>query len=158
MNIDLLNRIALTPALALLPAAMDTPEARHMLLTIALQESALVHRHQHGGGPAVGFWQFEDAGVKAVIRHQATRPHALTVLNILQYPENPYSVHLAVQHNDVLAAAFARLLLWALPQELPAIDDPVMGWDQYMAAWRPGRPHPEKWPANWSAVGKVALT
>ena len=66
----------LTPALSMLPATMDTPKARVMLLAIALQESGLAHRVQVGG-PAHGLWQFErGGGVKGVLRCHTTREHA----------------------------------------------------------------------------------
>ena len=43
--------LAIEPALRLLPAALDTPEARVMLIAIGLQESRLVHRRQLVGNP-----------------------------------------------------------------------------------------------------------
>jgi len=46
---------AILPALAILPAKMDTPQARVMLLAIGLQESEFAHRRQMGNGPARGF-------------------------------------------------------------------------------------------------------
>ena len=58
MTLEQVMRDAVRPALALLPAAMNTPQARCMLLAIGLQESRFVHRRQIGG-PARGFWQFE---------------------------------------------------------------------------------------------------
>ena len=58
MTLDQIMDDAVRPAMALLPARMDTPEADCMLLAIGLQESRFVHRRQIGG-PARGFWQFE---------------------------------------------------------------------------------------------------
>ena len=50
-----------------------------MLLAIGLQESRLTHRRQIGG-PARGLWQFErGGGVAGVLRHAASRDHALSV-------------------------------------------------------------------------------
>ena len=49
MTLEQVMRDAVRPALALLPAAMNTPQARCMLLAIGLQESRFVHRRQIGG-------------------------------------------------------------------------------------------------------------
>ncbi len=78
MTLDQITDHALRPAMALLPARMDTSEARCMLLAIGLQESRFVHRRQIGG-PARGFWQFERGtpasrgGVWGVFLHAASR-------------------------------------------------------------------------------------
>ena len=57
MSLSQIIDTAVGQALALLPSAMDTPQAHCMLLAIGLQESRFVHRRQIGG-PACGFWQF----------------------------------------------------------------------------------------------------
>src|SRR5699024_10369063 len=65
----------LDPALSLLPAVMDTHQARVMLLAIALQESDLAYREQIGG-PAHGLWMFErGGGVKGVQVFQPRPAH-----------------------------------------------------------------------------------
>jgi hypothetical protein len=51
----------------------------------------------------------------------------------------------AIEHNDVLAAVFARLLLWTVPGRLPGRAEPVRAWNQYLSAWNPGKPHEETW-------------
>jgi len=60
---------ALFPALELLPPVMDSAAARVNLITIALQESKLIHRWQvvdlakpNVKGPARGLLQFERGG------------------------------------------------------------------------------------------------
>src|SRR5690606_12884686 len=40
--------------------------------------------------------------------------------------------------DDVLAAAFARLLLWTNPSLLPFIGDEEGAWQAYLREWRPG--------------------
>jgi hypothetical protein len=73
----------LDAALAGLPASMDSPQARVLLIAIALQESRLTHRDQivkgkkpGVKGPALGLWQFEKGGgVRGVLRHPASKPH-----------------------------------------------------------------------------------
>ena len=64
MTLEQVMRDAVRPALALLPAAMNTPQARCMLLAIGLQESRFVHRRQIGG-PARGFGSLNEARVQA---------------------------------------------------------------------------------------------
>jgi hypothetical protein len=59
-----------------------------------------------------------------------------------------------MRYNDIVAASAARLLLYTLPQALPV--NAAEGWDQYIAAWRPGKPHPEKWSECWSIAERVA--
>jgi hypothetical protein len=134
-------------ALSLLPTAMDTPAARALLLAIGLQESKLQHRRQVQG-PARGYWQFEaHGGVAGVLEHRASGPHAWNVCTVLDYSPSVVVVYDAIADNDVLACAFARLLIWTLPEALPTTADD--GWRQYLKAWRPGRPHPETWAACW---------
>lgn len=154
--IDILRNDIIPAALALLPQKMDTPEARAMLIAIALQESALRHRRQVGG-PAIGLWQWELAQVGLVLRHDVVGPMARNVLDALLYePGNPphERLHAAMEHNDILQCAFSRLLLWPDAAPLPKRDNVQGSLATYLRVWRPGRPHPEKWPANWSlAVG-----
>jgi hypothetical protein len=141
---DALNFVVL-PGLKLLPDSMDTPAARAMLLAIGLQESRFEHRRQEGG-PARGFFQFElGGGVAGVLQHHSSKGIAMDALKRLQYGLNAREAYEAIEHNDLLAAAFARLLLWTLPVRLPGPNDYDHSWGQYLAAWRPGRPHRETW-------------
>ena len=146
-----LARTYIVPAaLSLLPPRMDTPIARRYLLAIALQESRFEHRRQLGG-PAKSFAQFERSGVLGLIRHPATAPHLHSAVVALQYePEmaaDDVGLHAAIEHNDVLACVLARLNLWWLPGPLAADQDGA--WDQYIQAWRPGRPRPATWGVCW---------
>ncbi len=137
---------AIYPAMDLLPVAMRSPSAVAMMLAIGMQESMLRHRRQVLGS-ARGYWQFESAGVSGVVNHSTTVNHVHTVLGYLDYDidYDASRCYVAIEHNDVLAAAFARLLLWTLPQALPQPDDPEEGWQQYMSAWRPGKPQRATW-------------
>jgi len=127
---------------------MTSEGARVMLTAIALQESALKYRAQVPRAYAMGWWQFErNGGVKGVLRHRATRGIAQEVCDLLEYPAKKTEVWTALQNNDILACVFARLLLWTLPQALPRDRDE--GWEQYLEAWRPGKPHPNQWPSCW---------
>lgn len=143
------------PALALLPAGMDTPAARVMLLAIGLQESRFVHRRQIGG-PARGFWQFEKGsrasrgGVWGVYLHPASKDHLAALCRARSVACSPDSVYTALEYDDVLAAGVARLLLWTDPKALPAIGDADAGWALYLRTWRPGKPHSKTWPALYA--------
>jgi hypothetical protein len=138
-----------------------------MILAIGLQESQFIHRQQLIGtsrhwwqslkGPAVSFFQFERAGINGVLRHHASREMALVVLDLLGYPEDVSVLWRAMKHNDLLAACFARLALWRLPERLPMQDEHMKGWDQYIEAWRPGKPHPERWADNYLRAWDVVL-
>lgn len=156
MTPELFIANALAPALRLLPPNMDTPAARAMVLAICLQESRLRHRKQIGG-PARGYAQFEQGGgVRGVLSHPASAPHIRLILSILDYESNPEDCYLAIEHNDILAAAFARLLLWTLPGPLPARGDAEGGWSQYVAAWRPGKPHRGTWDVCYETGWAIA--
>ncbi|KNE25254.1 hypothetical protein [Achromobacter spanius] len=141
---------AINPALALLPAKMDTPTARVMLLAIGLQESRFLHRRQIKG-PAVGFWQFErGGGVRGVLAHPSSWADARSVCAVRDVEPTATDVYNSLPHDDILAAAFARLLLWTDPMRLPAIGDGAAAWALYLRTWRPGKPHPETWPALYA--------
>ena len=146
---DLVLAHIIPAALSLLPPAMDSPAAHAMLLAIGLQESRFQHRRQVGG-PARSFWMFERNGVKAVATHQRLTVPLSEALVELHYPVllTPASLracHAVLEHNDVLACVFARLLLWSLPRRLPTEEEPDRAWDDYLAAWRPGKPHRSTW-------------
>lgn len=137
--------IALLPALAILPDKMDSPEARAQVIAICLQESRLEHRRQIGG-PARGFAQFElGGGVRGVLNHPATKTLIRNVLDELAYDHVADTSYHAIEHNDVLACCYARLLLWTLPQPLPGRGEADEAWEQYLEAWRPGKPHRQTW-------------
>lgn len=145
---------AITEALSLLPDRMASDEAVVMLLAIGLQESRFQHRRQLVGnpprptGPATGFWQFErGGGVVGVLQHHASRDHARTLCAARGVEPVIQSVWQALQHDDVLAAGFARLLLWTDPFALPTLGDAQGAWDLYLRTWRPGKPHRHTWNA-----------
>ncbi len=155
-TLSYVHQYVIPAALALLPPGMDTPEARAMLLAIGLQESGFRARVQLPQGPAHGFWQFERmTGVLGVLTGTATAAHLRPALKMLQYDEpTAAECYAAIAHSDVLACVFARLLLWSLPAGLPAVNQPQLGWTQYLAAWRPGKPRPETWLANFEEAWK----
>lgn len=138
-------QFVVTPGLGLLPGSMTSPGAVAMLLSIGLQESRFIHRRQIGG-PARGFYQFEHGGgVKGVLQHHQTSQLICDILDRLQYDHSSLTSYTAIEHNDLLATVYARLLLWTLPDSLPKQEEYDRSWDQYIEAWRPGRPHRASW-------------
>lgn len=153
-----IHRFILPAAYSLLPPKMHRPDATALVLAIGLQESRFEHRQQVNG-PARGFWQFEkNGGVKGVMTHPQTALYAAKVLRDLRYAGavgSPETVYAVLAHNDVLAAAFARLLLWTVPGRLPGPDETDRAWDQYIAGWRPGKPHRETWDVLYREAWKL---
>lgn len=128
-------------AMALLLQRMDTREARVMLVAICLQESGLADRRQgtdSNPGPARGLPQFEENGVLGVMNHVASRDIARRVANARGVIFNTRAIHRAMETDDVLALAFARLLLWTDRGALPALGDVDTARDYYLRNWRPG--------------------
>lgn len=144
---------AIRPALSMLPASMGADRAHVMLVAIGLQESRLIHRRQIGG-PARGLWQFEEGGgVKGVLTHPSSKDLAFKVCLARGVTADRRSVYAALEHDDILAAAFARLLLWTDPKPLPTNEQD--GWALYLRTWRPGKPHPETWSGSFSAASEA---
>lgn len=151
---------AIDGALAILPLPMDSMVARVELGAIALQESLGIHRWQiidrkqpNRKGPARGLWQFErGGGVRGVMTHPRTKRYARHLCDAFGVDFTEQAAWLALEEHDVLAAGFARLLLWADPKPLPLIGDADGAWGCYIRNWRPGRPHKGTWPANYAAA------
>lgn len=151
--LDSIVHTAIEPALARLPGKMDSEAARIMLLATGLQESRFMYRFQklahkpYLKGPAKGFWQFErGGGVVGVMTHPATNEHAHKLAGLSGVPFEPLALHEALELDDVLAAGFARLLLWADAKALPAVGaSHDEAWDCYTRNWRPGKPHRGTW-------------
>ena len=157
MTLSEIRRSAIEPALWLLPAKMCSPQAEVMLLAITQQEDPEQRRRQWPTGPARGLWQFERAGgVRGVLRHELTDKAAVAVCTARGIKPDEHLVHAALEHDDVLAAAFARLLLWTDPFRLPAESDAAGAWDLYLRTWRPGKPHPSRWAARYAAAVREA--
>lgn len=155
--IRLLNT-AIVPALSELAACgiPDSPAARRFLLAIALQESGLKHRRQvtasgDEDGPASSFWQFEKGGgCKQLFLHSQTALPMRLICSAFNVQPNAQALWEAMRYQDIVAAAAARLLIYSLPGALPTT--PTLGWDQYIDAWRPGKPHRETWAGHWAAA------
>lgn len=130
----------LRPTLDFMGEKYEGKLAERQLLAIALQESGLVHRVQVRG-PARGFFQFEISGCQEALR--------LDRENFLAGYTARTLYDVLPQEECVMVVA-ARLLLRRHPDPLPKL--PEYGWKQYMSLWRPGKPHPDRWPACWEAA------
>lgn len=144
-------------AAALLPRVRFTRKAVVMLLAIGLQESRFAHRRQIRG-PARGFWQFEaEGGTAGVLRFATTRADAARLTTSLVGGRSASAVNEALASDDVLACAFARLLLFTDPRPLPALGDAQAAWDYYIRNWRPGKPHRHTWDALYDQALRAVL-
>lgn len=163
MKLDEITATAIDPIMQMWPS-MDSLEARVMLLAIGLQESRFTNRFQvvqgkpGAKGPARGFWQFEQGGgVKGVLNFNRGKPNVQACAHALCKARGVHgdakAVWLALEHDDVLAAGFARLLLRSDPYALPKLGDAEGAWQLYLRTWRPGKPH---W-QSWDALYKQAL-
>lgn len=142
---------AIEPAQQILGIAR-TKESDVQMLAMGLQESRLIHRRQLVGNPpkpngaAAGLWQFEvGGGVRGVLRHPSSKAKALKLCQSRGVAAEENAVWQALQTDDILAAGFARLLLWTDPKPLPAFGKPQAAWDYYVRNWRPGKPHRDTW-------------
>ena len=137
--------------------------ARVMLLAIGLQESLLTHRFQISvrsdgsrfRGPARGLWQFESGGgVAGVMNHRSSTDTARLFATEFVGSHDNRAIWASLAYEDILAAIFARLLLWTDPLPLPApiAASEQFAWQYYIRNWRPGKPWPDKWPGNWQAA------
>lgn len=156
-----LLKSAIMPALDEL-ATLGIPSnirAARFMLAIALQETNLAHRRQvvAGGGetgPASSFWQFEKGGgCLGVLSHPSTALKMTSICNSFNVKADTASLWEAMRYQDIVAASAARLLIYSLPRSLPENEDE--GWSQYISAWRPGKPHPEKWANCWKIAGET---
>lgn len=135
---------------------MNTIRARVMMLTIQKQEDPEERRYQvvrrvagtlpenivgpkTAKGPARGLWQFEQGGgVRGVLRHEKTEGIANAICTHFNIHPSPTAVWSALEGSDVLAACFARLLLWTDRGNLPTHGEPEKAFELYLRVWRPG--------------------
>jgi hypothetical protein len=162
MTPSTLLKTAIIPALSELSAfgIKDSFEARRFVLAIALQESRLLNRRQvvtpgKEDGPAASFWQFErGGGCRGVLTHKAVAKHMHRICEAFNVEPTEQGLWEAMRYQDIVAAAAARLLVYTLPSSLPSTAE--QGWQQYIEAWRPGKPHPATWAGHWETADKTA--
>jgi hypothetical protein len=138
----------LAEALLLLPAKMTSPQAEVMLLAIGLQESRFEDRRQLVGspprptGPGKSFWQAELGGgmVTGLLRYYDDKVRDLVhgLCAVRGVAPAARAVWDAIEHDDVLAAGLARLLLYTDPAKLPKLADVDGACQLYLRTWRPG--------------------
>ncbi len=140
-----------------LPRKFASQSATVLLLAVSGIEANWTARAQVGG-PAHGLWQFEKGGgVRGVLAHPASAAVARAVCQHQGVEPTERAVYDALVTDDVLACAFARLLLYTDPAPLPVPGQMRQSWDYYERNWRPGKPHPEKWPWVYQqAIGASA--
>lgn len=133
-------------------------DAARFLLAVCKQESDLMHRYQLGvgnhPGPARGWAQFErGGGVAGVMLHPVSRQTVVRACERLGVHFEAGAIWRAIEGNDDLAVTLARMLLRTDPQAIPTTQ--AAAWDCYLRLWRPGKPHPDKWPEAWRAASSV---
>ena len=167
---------AIDPALNII-GIKPSKESAVMLLAIGLQESRFEYRYQvvqgkpGAKGLARGFWQFElgtvasRGGVWGVFLHLASYTLLTQVASQRGVALSPTNIWKAIEADDVLAAALARLLLWTDPKPLPKLGDADGAWQLYLRTWRPGAytngtpakraELREKWACNYAKAMKA---
>lgn len=145
-------KAAVDAAFQLLPAKMDTRLARVIHAAIGYQETKYKTRVQYGNGPARSYWQFENgrlAAINGVLNHKSTAAIAKLVCSALGVAPERMAVWKAMETDDILGAAFARMLMYTDPFALPTNQQDA--WDMYAnRLWNPGKPHPDQWPTSWA--------
>jgi hypothetical protein len=156
---DLVANYILPIACHILPPQMHSPRATAMLMAIGLQESAFEHRRQLFNGPARGYWQFEEPAVRAVLKHERSAAPIAAAIKTLCYTTVQAALaeplYMALEHNDILAACFARCLLWTDRRRLPGPNDHELAWEIYRDTWKPGRPRPNSWEGNYRVAWRI---
>jgi hypothetical protein len=127
----------IVPALALLPAQMDTPEARVLLLPIGGQESGYRTRQQQGG-PARGLWQNEKPVQQLLLDNRASEVPVRNLCSARAVAPVASDMYFAVGTDDIFAAGIARLILWCDAAPLPALGDADAAFETYIRVWGPG--------------------
>ena len=153
MTPEFINRWILPAAFSLLPAEYDTPAARRLMIAIALQESRFKARRQMGQGPARSFWQFERIGVEGLlvkVDKAKTASRLADICNAMGVRPVVDDIHAAIEHNDILAACCARLLIFTHQNPIPTDRD--LAWAYYLKLWRPGKAKPESWADHWQTA------
>lgn len=128
-----------------------TKDAEIMVTAIAGQESNWQYRRQIGG-PARSYWQFEEGGgVKGLF---SVVPDKMKLICAAwDIPFDIGVVFEAMAWHDQLACAMARLLLWTDARPLPSNQED--GWNYYLDNWRPGAPHPDRWPLVYGMARRM---
>ena len=170
MSKDILTNV-INPALTELAQSgvSVTDAARAMLYAAGLQESNLSARFQATPassalrkGAGRGLWQMRIDDVSRLLTTNSTKERSEAISNKYVGSVHPHAVWATLEYNDVLAAIFARLMLWPDPAALPApaAVNERAALDYYIRCWRPNSPREKDWTVNWRAtvemIGKQA--
>jgi hypothetical protein len=105
---------------------------------------------------ARSWWQFEKrGGVDEILQHRSLawcRTHILK----MGYPLDADALHFALAYDQKLGALMARGLLWIDPAQL--VNDEEAAWQMYLRRWRPGKPHRNRWTANWQQARDLIIS
>ena len=158
----------------LVPSVPWGNEASVLLLAICGQESGWQNVQQAAGGPAKGYPQFEVEAIRELLENGASAHAALQAVQLsgildsgpgassvsagamtgapLDSPSRLAAVVWTKFLNfPALQLALARLMLWDNPNDLPPLGDCNGAWLYYTQTWRPGKPRPADWAANYHA-------
>jgi hypothetical protein len=138
-----------------------TTNAARFMLAIALTESGPQLNARYQGspstspGPARGWWQFEQGGgVHGVLTHGSSSALAKKVCDDCSTVAAEAAVWRSLEGHDVLATAFARLLITTTPKALPT--NASDAYQQYLDLWRPGKPCTSAtWTNNWNTADQA---
>lgn len=151
----LIDAMVIVPTLTWLGPPYDSPEANLLLVAIGQQESAFKTRKQHGG-PARGYWQFEQrGGCDEFARVSSIQPFR-NAARQLGFQTNADATYFAIGAGaDQLACIMARGILWPDPEPLPARGDSSAAYVYYKRVWRPGKPSQVRWDASYATAMQV---
>lgn len=139
------------PTLDLMPDKYRGARVDVMLLAIAGQESGLRQRRQLLGkmalGKGRGLWQMEPR-TAGLVYDNWTDVGLIQKKLGLRYVDWPHWL----ESDDRAGCMLARGDLWCNPEPLPNVDDDQAAWDYYIETWRPGKPRPTDWAANYQAA------
>jgi hypothetical protein len=156
MTPEFINQWIFPAAFSLLPPDYDTPAARRLMIAIGLQESRFKARRQMGQGPARSFWQFERIGVEGLlvkVDKAKTASRLADIATFLGCRPVVDDIHAAIEHNDILSAVCARLLLFTHADPIPTTQDAA--WAYYLKLWRPGKAKPDTWAEHWQTASEL---
>lgn len=146
------------PVLTWMGHPYDKPPAAALLAAIAYTESDCRWRRQQPG-PARSWWQIEPAtALDTLRRHRLTAGRYWKML-LLPTVTTKEPLGPILEWSEAGACVLARMLLWhRLPEPLPRLVpyDVDTALAQYLRAWRPGKPHPDRFRDAWpDAVATV---
>lgn len=151
-NYTELNNKVIKPVMLELPAKMSSDSVTLQMMVTAKQESGLNARWQTGNGIARGLWQMEQPTVNLVMINKNSAGYLRTFIEQkLKMPMYSTSIiYDALDKDDFMACAMARLLYWDDPNPMPKVGDLNGAWQYYLRIWRPGAPDFTRWQSAYA--------